>query len=101
MQRIDRGTEIGTKVFIRSNEDEPIKVGRLVDWFDADGKFSEAIPVVKVGGKRYYACGIVVVYTKDAIAELNRLSPKQQWEQLCYMLFPTMFPATGKVDHYE
>ena len=79
MERVDKGTELGTKVFIRSNENEPIKFGSLVD---GNGKFSSEIPIVKVGKKRYFACGIVLVYTPDVIAELNGLSPNEQWRLL-------------------
>lgn len=97
MERVDKGTKIGTRVFVRSNEDEPIRFGVLVDWFDGEGRFTEAIPVVAIDGKRYFACGIVMTYRASELQAIKGLTPKQQWDALCERIYGNK-NYSGKVE---
>lgn len=97
MERVNKETPLGVKVFVRSNEDEPIRFGTLVDWFDGEGKFIEAIPVVLIEGRRYFACGIVMTYQQRELTALYGLTPKQQWDTLCRRIYGDT-DYSGKVE---
>jgi hypothetical protein len=87
MERVDKGVKLGSAVLVRSNEDEPIRFGKLVGWFDGEGKFTEAIPIVLIDGKRYFACGIVMTYRASELQAIKGLTPKQQWNALCERIY--------------
>lgn len=71
----------GTKVIIRSNEDEPYKVGRIVGY--AEMPSPDDIPVVELeGGEKLTVFGINVPYDEDLIERMDKLTPHQQWELL-------------------
>jgi len=74
--------EIGTRVIVRSNEDEPIVIGRVIG--DAkDHGLKCSAPVVRVEGsdKDLICFGIVVPYHEGLFEILKKIdSPKDQWD---------------------
>jgi hypothetical protein len=71
---------IGTRVIVRSNEVEPLKVGTLVGF----SKFG--VPLVHVEDKKYMCCGAVIPYDVSMEMMLNSLTPEGQWKLLSTML---------------
>jgi predicted kinase len=70
----------GTKVIIRSNEDEPYKVGKIVGYSDMPSP--DDIPVVEVDGNKLVVFGINLPWNEDLVERLDKLTPNQQWELL-------------------
>lgn len=78
--RITEQTPKGTKVIVRSNNDEPFQIGEFKGY---DNQFhNNPIPVVNCDGKDYWCMGIVVEFNEKLIATLNTLSYKEQWNHL-------------------
>lgn len=74
----------GKRVIVRSNEDVPLLIGKVIRYEDFDGKAFEPIPVVvSEEDEREYLCmGIVVEYSDKLFNELEGMKPKEQWEFL-------------------
>ena len=72
---------VGTRVIVRSNEDEPIKGGILVRY---EQIHSATIPVVQFedDGKLYMCMGIVRPYSDELMTTLFPMTPKEQWDHL-------------------
>ncbi len=73
--------KIGTRVICRSNECEPLLIGKIVEFWDNDGKWSDPISHVKdeVTGKVWGVCGIIRPYSSDLYNEIKDLKPLEQW----------------------
>jgi len=82
--RFDYNPRIGDTVLVRSNNDEPYQIGKLVGY----GGFSpdttqEQFPMVDINGTIYICLGIIVVDPGLVGYEiLNALTAKEQWNLL-------------------
>lgn len=76
--------EIGTRVIVRSNEDEPYMVGTLVEYREIGRVMPIKTPVVKCekSGKECLVFGIIEPYGEELVEALNKLTPRQQWNVL-------------------
>ena len=76
--------EIGMRVIVRSNEDEPLRVGRIIgDGREAGLNYRKFLPVVRVEGtdKEIVCFGVVVPYQQFLFDSLQALQdPKEQWD---------------------
>lgn len=71
----------GDKVIVRSNENEPYKIGTFLG-FDTVGKREQLFPVVQVEGINYICFGIVKQWTQNLQDQLDQLTPREQWNLL-------------------
>ena len=73
--------KIGDKVICRSNEPYPLMVGKIIEFWDNQGKWSQPIPVVRNNrtGKKFNVHGIVRPYTQELMDALRPLKPLEQW----------------------
>jgi len=73
----------GQKVIVRSNEDEPYELGVFIE-YNEDMKSPDDIPMVRFDrDSKIYTCfSIVVPFSEEMIARLDKLTPNQQWELL-------------------
>ncbi len=80
MPKSDDKIKISDKVIVRSNEDDPLIIGEVVRFLESHS----SIPIVKSieTGKEYICMGIVKLYSKELLAELKPLTPKEQWNKL-------------------
>lgn len=69
-----------TKVIVRSNENEPFKVGELVGFYKLNK--TDELPLVYLDGKELVCMGIVIPWAKEIEALLRPLTPARQWELL-------------------
>ena len=77
MKRFDNWKqELGTRVIVRSNEDEPLEVGDLIDFYALPGN---EFPLVRIGEKELVCMGIVVPYSEELHTMLSAMPPKHQW----------------------
>lgn len=76
--------KIGDKVICRSNEPYPIIVGKIIEFWDNEGKWSRPVPVVRNSrnGKKFNVHGIIKPYTKELMDVLKPLKPLEQWNYL-------------------
>ena len=73
--------KIGDKVICRSNEPYPLMVGKIIEFWDNQGKWSQPIPVVRNNrtGKKFNVHGIVKPYTQELMDTLRPMKPLEQW----------------------
>jgi polynucleotide 5'-kinase involved in rRNA processing len=72
---------IGSKVIIRSNENEPYEIGNIVDYVNIT-KARNLFPVISVNEKNFICLGIIRHYSKEICNILDKLTPKEQWNIL-------------------
>lgn len=75
-------TQIGKTVICRSNENDPLIIGTIVDFYDANGKWTTKIPIVESNGQQFIACGLVIEYTPQLVSQIQHMTPKEQWDYL-------------------
>jgi hypothetical protein len=76
---------VGTKVISRTNEDEPLIVGVVREDARKTINCRSFVPViVREDGTEVMSLGITVPYSPQLLRQLERMSPKQQWEYLNY-----------------
>jgi hypothetical protein len=75
---------IGDKVLCRSNEPNDLIVGEIVEFWDNEGKWTEAVPMVHdIKSNKTYTCfGIVKKYSDELLTNLNTMKPLEQWNFL-------------------
>lgn len=73
--------KIGDKVICRSNEPYPLMVGKIIEFWDNEGKWSNAIPVVRNNGngKKFNVHGVVKPYSQELMDTLRPMKPLEQW----------------------
>ena len=73
--------KIGDKVICRSNEPYPLIVGKIVEFWDNQGKWEQTIPVVRNNrtGKKFNVHGIVRPYSQELMDTLRVMKPLEQW----------------------
>lgn len=75
---------IGKRVIVRSNEDAPLIIGKVVRYETFDGKAFKPLPIVvsEADKKEYICMGIVVEYSNELFNQLENMNPKEQWNFL-------------------
>jgi hypothetical protein len=74
-----RQSYVGQKFILRSNENEPIKVGTLMGW---ESLKSSHLPIVEVDGETLYVFSIMIPYTKVMEDLLNSMTPREGYDLL-------------------
>lgn len=76
--------KIGDKVICRSNEPHPLWVGKIVEFWDNDGKWETATPRVRNirTGKIWGVNGVIKPYSEELMRTLRDLKPLEQWNSL-------------------
>lgn len=90
--------KMGDKVIVRSNEwAEPLQVGVY------NGEHPKyGVPIVEIDGNVDFCMGCVVPWEGDLMADLRRLSPKEQWNRLAKRPIPiSPESAEGSPSHPE
>ena len=82
--------EKDTKVIVRSNEDEPFKIGTL------QGIYVSNIPYVLIDGESCLCAGIVIPHTLEMEEFLLSLSYDRQWEILSGIVLMRDHLSRGK-----
>lgn len=71
---------VGDKVICRSNEPDPLIVGKIESFWDNQGKWSEPIPYIKDEyGNSWGVMGILRPYSNKLYNKLNKMKPLEQW----------------------
>lgn len=73
--------EKGTKVIIRSNEDEPFRVGEFVGMTEV-GQNPLPVPIVNVNGQKLLCFSIMIPYSTEMEHFLSTLSNQRQYKIL-------------------
>ncbi len=76
--------DIGDKVIVRSNEDDPLLIGHITSFTDFGNPKNDLCPIVEdEETKEEFICmGIVKPYSEGLLKELEPLTPKEQWNLL-------------------
>jgi hypothetical protein len=76
--------KIGDKVICRSNEPYPIIIGKIIEFWDNEGKWPRPVPVVRNNrnGKKFNVHGIIKPYSEGLLDTLKNLKPLEQWNYL-------------------
>ena len=76
--------KIGDRVICRSNEPHPFWIGKIVEFWDNNGKWSTAVPRVRNlrSGKVWSVNGIIRPMTKELVDTLKTMKPLEQWNYL-------------------
>jgi len=75
---------IGDKVICRSNEPHPLWYGKIVEFWDNEGKWQTAVPRVRNNrtGKVWGVNGVIQPYTEELMSKLRKMKPLEQWNSL-------------------
>jgi len=75
---------IGDKVICRSNEPEPLLVGKIIEFWDNNGKWSTPVPQVKEErtGKVRGVMGAIRPHSHELMVILREMKPLEQWNYL-------------------
>lgn len=73
--------KLGDKVICRSNEPYPLMVGKIVEFWDNQGKWTQTVPVVRNNrnGKKFNVHGVVKPYSDELMDTLRPMKPLEQW----------------------
>jgi hypothetical protein len=71
----------GSRVIVRSNNDEPLMIGTIEKWEEIGGT---KVPVIKdeETGKNFFVMGVIRHYHDLLLEALNKLTPYEQWNVL-------------------
>lgn len=74
----------GDRVMVRSNNDEPLMIGTIIDFDTCNFASKEFLPIVmdEKTDKEYICFGMVLPYQQSMAEQLEKLTPKQQWDFL-------------------
>lgn len=74
----------GDRVMVRSNDDEPLMIGTIIDFDSCNNTSKEFLPIVvdEKTDKPYICFGMVLPYQQSIAEALEKLTPKQQWDWL-------------------
>lgn len=72
---------VGDKVICRTNEPYPLLVGKIVEFWDNEGKWEKVVPVVRNirTGKKFNVHGIIKPYSTELLNILKPMKPLEQW----------------------
>ena len=81
---MDTDLKTGDRVIVRSNEDDPLLIGTIIDFENFDNPKNDWFPVVQdeQTDKPFTCLGIVNPYSEQLLTELENLTPKEQWNKL-------------------
>ena len=84
-----RVSMMNVKVIVRSNENDPLIIGKIINYIPL-GKSENLFPLVLPEGQKdpVIAMGATVPYTDELMKELEPLTPKEQWEKLQWNSLP-------------
>lgn len=73
--------KIGDKVICRSNEPYPLMVGKIIEFWDNEGKWEQVVPVVRNNrtGKKFNVHGVVRPFSHELMDTLRPMKPLEQW----------------------
>jgi hypothetical protein len=71
----------GSKVIIRSNENEPYSIGIIIS-YNYISQSKELVPVVNINGEDKICFSIIRQYSFSLCKILDKLTPKEQWTVL-------------------
>jgi len=73
--------KVGDKIICRSNEPYPLMVGKIVEFWDNKGKWTQVVPVIRENrtGKKFNVHGIVRPYSNELMDILRPMKPLEQW----------------------
>ena len=76
--------KIGDKVICRSNEPHPFWYGKIVEFWDNNGKWSTPVPRVRnlKTGKVWGVNGIIRPFSKELVEKLKTMKPLEQWNYM-------------------
>lgn len=76
--------KIGDKVICRSNEPHPFWYGKIVEFWDNNGKWNTAVPRVRnlKTGKVWGVNGIIKPFSKELVEKLKTMKALEQWNYL-------------------
>jgi len=76
--------KIGDKVICRSNQPEPLWIGKIVNFWDNKGKWMSVIPQIRNvrSGKIYGFMGAIRPYSEELMITLREMKPLEQWNHL-------------------
>ncbi len=80
-ERTVEGLKIGQKVIVRSNEDDPLKIGTY-QGFELITLAKQPCPVVEFDDGKFLVMGIIKPYSDELKEKLDKLTPKEQWNSL-------------------
>lgn len=80
IKRLNENTSVGTKVIVRSNNDEPYMIGVFSGYELKEN--SSPIPVCICNDTTYWVMGIVVEHNDELQTHLDSMTPKDQWNYL-------------------
>jgi len=81
------------KVIVRSNENEPAKVGLLIGFEQICGS---DVPKVFIKGSERFCLGLVIPYTDEMAEFLGDLQPPVQWDILQGIALAIKIRSNGK-----
>lgn len=70
---------IGERVIVKSNNDEPYKVGIFLGMEKMNPEHKTSIPVIEIDGEKTYCMGVILPYYISIRDFLKPLTPEQQW----------------------
>jgi len=82
---IDNHTfKVGDKVICRTNEPYPLLVGKIVEFWNNNGKWEKAVPVIRniSNGKKFNAHGVIKPYSEELLNTLKPMKALEQWNYL-------------------
>ena len=76
--------KIGDKVICRSNQPEPLWIGKIVSFWDNKGKWTSVIPQIRNvrSGKIYGFMGAIRPHSEELMITLREMKPLEQWNYL-------------------
>lgn len=83
---MNRKPQPGSAVIIRSNEDEPLQYGILLNYDDMGGKARPALAVVLIDNKKYWCASAVIEDNEVNRKMMDGLDPLAQWQLACFIM---------------
>jgi hypothetical protein len=76
--------KVGDKVICRTNEPYPLLVGKIVEFWNNNGKWEKAVPVIRniSNGKKFNAHGVIKPYSEELLNTLKPMKALEQWNYL-------------------
>ena len=75
---------VGTRVIVRSEGNEPLMIGHIVEWRAVGKDKSCEMPIVRdeKEGKDWYTGGVIRKYDEKLLEALKKLTYAEQWNVL-------------------
>jgi len=84
LENAEEDLEVGQRVIVRSNEDDPLRIGEITRFEDFGGKAKPPLTVVvdEKTGEEIITMGIVKPYSNELMQQLIPMTAKEQWNFL-------------------